>query len=278
MIKRKFIPGSEWIYIKIYTGVKTADIVLQESILPSVNELLDKNYIKKWFFIRYYDPKSHLRLRFELTDINNYNIVLAQINNYLEKYIASGEVSDLTQGMYIREIERYGDDTIEEAEMFFCRHSDIVVQEYLNFDDEDKIIVSMYYIDKILDKLELPADDKFNWIENSNAAFKKEFNADKELNSQLDKKYREFKLKYIDFLNSEEYEYFRNTITSHINDSENLLKNCIAKIDKLFLQDFFGSIFHMNINRTFISEQRVFEMIIYDYLHRYYKFIKFQNY
>ena len=26
MVNRKFVPGSEWLYFKIYTGVKTADL------------------------------------------------------------------------------------------------------------------------------------------------------------------------------------------------------------------------------------------------------------
>jgi thiopeptide-type bacteriocin biosynthesis protein len=277
MIERKFIPGTEWIYFKIYTGVKTADIILYESILPLVSGLLERKHIKKWFFIRYSDPKPHLRIRFELKDTRHYNLVLSQIKNSLEKYFVSGEISDLMQSTYTREIERYGTEMIEDAEILFYWHSNLVVHEYLNFDDEDKIIVSAYFIDKVLDKLRLSADEKLKWIENSNNAFKKEFNAGKELNSQLDKKYRDFKLKYTDFLNSEEYEYFRTTITSHINEVETIIENCKSKSDKLFLQDFFGSIFHMNINRIFISNQRVFEMIIYDYLFRYYKFVKFQN-
>ncbi len=36
MMKRKFAPGSEWLYLKIYTGIKTADHVLEESIAPLV--------------------------------------------------------------------------------------------------------------------------------------------------------------------------------------------------------------------------------------------------
>jgi thiopeptide-type bacteriocin biosynthesis protein len=277
MIKRKFIPGTEWIYFKIYTGVKTADIVLHESILPLVNQFLEEKYIKKWFFIRYNDPKPHLRIRFELTDINNYNLAFSQINNYLEKYTVSGEISDLTQNTYTREIERYGAEIIDEAEIFFYKNSKIILQEYLDFDDEEKIIVSFFYIDKMLDQLGLSTDYKLKWIGDSNAAFKKEFNADKKLNAQLDKKYREFKLKYADFLNLEDYHYFREMIITEVNESKDLCKNIISKTDPVSLQRFFESIFHMDINRLFISNQRLFEMIIYDYMFRYYKSLYFKN-
>ena len=32
MEKRTFIPGSEWIYYKIYTGIKTADSILKNEL------------------------------------------------------------------------------------------------------------------------------------------------------------------------------------------------------------------------------------------------------
>lgn len=277
MMKRKFIPGSEWLYFKIYTGIKTADIVLNESILPLTDWLLEKKYIKKWFFIRYNDPKPHVRIRFELITIDQYNIVLSQINHFLEKYITSGEISNLVFDTYNREIERYGEQTIEEAEFLFYKNSRLVLQEYLDFDDEEKIIISVFYIDQILNRLGLSIHEKLSWIEYSNIGFKKEFNADKKLNSQLDKKYREFKIKYLDFLQAEDYQYFKETIINEITDCHEILESIIEKTDKQSLQRFFESIFHMNINRIFISNQRVFEMIIYDYLFRYYKSVRFQN-
>ncbi|WP_449401455.1 thiopeptide-type bacteriocin biosynthesis protein [Chryseobacterium wanjuense] len=236
-----------------------------------------KKYIKKWFFIRYNDLKSHIRVRFELTDADHYNIVLHQINQSLEKYITSGEISNLVFDTYNREIERYGEQTIEEAEFLFYKNSRLVLQEHLDFDDEEKIIVSVFYIDQILNRLGLSIDEKLSWVEYSNIGFKKEFNADKKLNSQLDKKYREFKIKYLDFLHSEDYQYFREIIINEIMDSEEILESIIEKTEKQSLQRFFESIFHMNINRIFISNQRVFEMIIYDYLFRYYKSVRFQN-
>lgn len=114
-----------------------------------------------------------------------------------------------------------------------------------------------------------------------NDAFKKEFNADKKLNSQLDKKYREFKPKYLDFLSSDEFSEERSAFLSHIEENNAALENVLRQNENqskgMSLQNFFQSIFHMNINRLFVSNQRVFEMIIYDYLVRYYKSETFYN-
>jgi len=274
---RKFIPGSQWLYIKIYTGVKTADIILEEAIHPLLQYLEHKELIKKWFFIRYHDPKSHLRIRFELSDTGRFDDVLSQITSSLEDYIHSGEISDFRLDTYDREIERYGAVCIEEAEFLFWKSSELILHEYLRFDDEEKIIVSLFYIDAMLKKLELSMEEKLEWIRISNLAFKKEFHADKSLNSQLDKKYRTFKPHYLEFLESEEFLDFRTDILTHVTEASEALQHVRSHYSGKELQYFFQSLFHMNINRIFISNQRLFEMIIYDYLYRYYKSVGFKS-
>ncbi|AZA53293.1 thiopeptide-type bacteriocin biosynthesis protein [Chryseobacterium sp. G0201] len=275
-IVRKFVPGSKWLYLKIYTGVKTSDVLLEEAIQPLTEFFIENKYISKWFFIRYNDPKSHVRVRFELSDNNYYSEILSKIQLTFEKYINSGEIANLVIDTYSREIERYGVSTMEEAEYLFYRNSDFFVKKCLHLDDEEKIIVSLFYIDKVLDLLKLSMSEKLLWIKNSNDVFKREFNADKKLNSQLDKKYRLFKPKYMDFLESEDYLDFRENMKIHCLELEPTLENVILKNSSL--QDFFQSIFHMNINRMFVSNQRLFEMIIYDYLFRYYKTISFHEF
>lgn len=275
-IVRKFVPGSKWLYLKIYTGVKTSDVLLEEAIQPLTEFFIENKYISKWFFIRYNDPKSHVRVRFELSDNSYYSEILSKIQLTFEKYINSGEIANLVIDTYSREIERYGVSTMEEAEYLFYRNSDFFVKKCLHLDDEEKIIVSLFYIDKVLELLKLSMSEKLLRIKNSNDAFKKEFNADKKLNSQLDKKYRLFKPKYMDFLESEDYLDFRENMKAHFLELEATLENVILKNSSL--QDFFQSIFHMNINRMFVSNQRLFEMIIYDYLFRYYKTISFHEF
>lgn len=276
---RKFIIGSEWLYLKIYAGVKTSDLILEEAIMPLVAYLQEGKYISKWFFIRYNDPKPHLRVRFNLQSTGEYSRVLERINIVLQEYVNSGEISSIQTDIYNREIERYGKATIEDAETLFYRNSELAIQ-CLDYDDEEKIIASLFYIDKLLDKLNLSIDERMKWVNNYNIAFKKEFNTDKRLNSQLDKKYRAFKLKFMDFIQSEEFAEERELIISNLDEMALILQNIIYHSEnqtlEVSMESFFKSFFHMNINRLFVSNQRVFEMVIYDYLHRYYKTLHYQ--
>lgn len=280
MEKRKFITGSEWLYFKIYTGIKTADIILEVAFEPLLEYFQENNYISKWFFIRYSDPKPHLRVRLKLNNTDDYSRILDKTNEALQKYIESGEISNILIGTYNRELERYGENTIEEAETLFHKSSEFTLQ-CLHYEDEEKIIVSLFYINEILNRLNFSTQEKLEWIKDSNAAFKHEFNADKKLNSQLDKKYREFKPKYLNFLISEEFLEERNAIISNIEKSNSVLQKIIYHNESqslgISMQSFFQSIFHMNINRLFVSNQRLFEMVIYDYLLRYYKMKLYNN-
>jgi len=274
---RKFIPGSEWLYFKIYTGIKVADVILEEAIEPLLKILSEKKLIEKWFFIRYHDPKPHLRIRFQIKDNAHYGETLLLVKESIKNYIDSGEVAGFVQDIYKREIERYGEKTIEEAEFLFCKSSDFIIKQCLNLEDEEKIIAALFYMDTFLDRLHLCVEEKLSWVKESNEAFKMEFNADKKLNSQLDKKYRIFKPEYEEFLRSDDFIDFKNLIRQNIEDSFFELQNFPSKTEAHKIQHIVQSVFHMHINRMFISQQRLFEMIIYDYLYRYYKTVFFQN-
>lgn len=57
-VRRRFPPGSEWLYAKIYTGPAVADRVLVDGIASVVQAALDSGSVDQWFFIRYLD-RSH---------------------------------------------------------------------------------------------------------------------------------------------------------------------------------------------------------------------------
>ena len=172
MIIRKFHLGTEWIFIKIYSGIKTSDLVLEEAIIPLVQYLDENNLIHKWFFIRYYDPKSHLRLRLHLKDTNQYGSVVKVINEKIKVLIDSGEISEIIIDSYTREIERYGLKTIEFTEELFYNSSQLILN-FLDYDDEEKIMITMFYIDQILSEIKLSDQRKFEWIEHYNNSFTK---------------------------------------------------------------------------------------------------------
>ena len=57
-------PGSDWLYAKVYAGGTST---ISSSAGPSgelVREALVSGLADDWFFVRYRDERSHLRVRF----------------------------------------------------------------------------------------------------------------------------------------------------------------------------------------------------------------------
>ena len=92
MIQRKFIPGSQWLYFKIYTGVKTADEVLAHTIRPFLRELYAERWIDGSFFIRYNDPDFHIRLRLHIDRFENYAPIFRRFEALFQPLVENGAV------------------------------------------------------------------------------------------------------------------------------------------------------------------------------------------
>jgi thiopeptide-type bacteriocin biosynthesis protein len=129
VVARSFPPGSEWLYAKLYTGVVTADRVLLDAIAPLAEAAVASGAADRWFFIRYADPREHLRVRFHGAPARLREDVLPTLLAIGSSQLAAGGVWKVQLDTYEREIERYGGPAgIELAEQLFCADSDAVVE------------------------------------------------------------------------------------------------------------------------------------------------------
>jgi len=119
MNKRTFFIGDEWLYFKVYTGFKTADTILTDTVFPLSQYFLKENIIDHWFFIRYSDPQFHLRIRFHIPKKEDVASIIFHFNNTLQDYVNQNLVWKIQTDTYQREIERYGSELIELSEKLF---------------------------------------------------------------------------------------------------------------------------------------------------------------
>lgn len=118
---RKNIPGGQWLYLKMYCGLKTADTILVNSIQEMTTEFPNDGSIEKFFFIRYTDPCHHLRIRFyNSTGLDG---LLSRINKAIKPYIENKIISKVSVDTYELELERYGVLNIENSESIFFSDS-----------------------------------------------------------------------------------------------------------------------------------------------------------
>ncbi len=274
MTQRKFLFGDKWLYYKVYCGKKTADTILTELIQPLIKTLFEKDLIEKWFFIRYADPQSHLRIRFLLTNDNYIGEVNLLFNKHLKEYFENGFIWNIQTSVYNRDLERYGYATISDAEDFFFFDSQLCLQALsIIQNDETQFLFSLKYIDTILDSFGFTLDRKLQFAKELLESFKQEFNADKQLNKQLNIKYQKLRPAILNFfnLNNESFKSYYDLID--INSTQNIANSILKKLPKenLSLEDLLSSYIHMTVNRLFRDKQRLHELVCYSCLQKYYQ-------
>lgn len=101
------------------------DEVLLGLIAPLTDVYLsDRRLVPSYFFIRYWEGGSHIRLRVK-TDAEQWQVILKQLEERADKLFTG---YDLTAAVYAPEIERYGDErSIYWAERHFFQSSVFVL-------------------------------------------------------------------------------------------------------------------------------------------------------
>ena len=283
-IQRSFALGSEWLYYKFYAGVKTADKLLAEVIRPLTQDLIDRNQIDKFFFIRYSDPDNHIRLRFHFPDLSKIGTVIQHVYKVLQPYIEQGMISKIQTDTYNRELERYGFNSMELAESLFFIDSVVTLNLLDLIDGEEGEVIRWQFairsMDDLLTNLKFTPAEKLQLMDNIKTGFFREHGESKELKLQLDAKFRMERKLVEDILdrtideNREiapviELLRWKNEQMQPI--AEQLLQLKENKQLQINLNDLTASYIHMLLNRLFMARQRTYEMVVYDMLYRYYK-------
>jgi thiopeptide-type bacteriocin biosynthesis protein len=282
--QRWFVPGSEWHYVKIYCGVKTADKILTDAIAPLVDALLKRKVISQWFFIRYADPDNHLRIRFRGLG-NFHSELLVALNGALSIFLKNNLVWKIQIDTYQRELERYGDSNIDSSEEFFFYDSiaSLSILKLLDGDEGDNLRwqFAIKGVNDLLSDFGLSIEQKLKIMSILNKGFNKEFNAeDKQAQKQLSDHFRQHKSEVELLLKSEiEYGHEFYEVWGVFKKRNLDWAPTITKI-KDYLQsenaevsfyNLLESYIHMFLNRFIRSNQRMHELVIYDFLCRYYR-------
>lgn len=281
-IQRSFSPGSEWVYYKLYCGVKSADTILLEAIYPLIVRFLSEKKIDKWFFVRYNDPEFHLRIRFHLTDKNHFGDFVKEFGMRISNFETENIIWKTQLDTYHRELDRYTGRGIELSETLFFKDSmqKLFFLKYTTGDDRENIrwLWGLKFIDILLDAFNFSLEQKYSLLKILKENFAKEFNANKELFQQLNKKYRLNKNTIQKIIDNEENEPIWQVLTQLFNKEEcnfkNIARQILSSIEPeaptLTINSLISSYIHMGLNRLFVSDARKQEMIIYDFLFQYY--------
>lgn len=280
MENRIFIPGSEWVYFKIYTGTKTGDHILKNELYSFVNEMIGNNFIDKWFFIRYTDPDFHLRLRLHFKEICNFTSVFNRFFGIFSPLVNSGFIWNIQCDTYLREMERYGSNSISLIEEFFFIDSVFIIELLKSFSgnnfEQKRWELALVLIDSFLSAFSLSLSQRKELLRSLADSFKKEFGyTHHHITKPLNDKYRFYRsdIEKIMLWENEATESI-NIIKVRMHAIDSIGKKIIdmERSNKLQIpiEILLESLIHMTMNRWFKSKNRLHEMVIYDFLAKYY--------
>ncbi len=272
-IQRSFIPGSEWLYLKIYCGPQTATHLVQVLGATASRMLLEKK-ISHWFFVRYYDPDHHLRIRLHINDVSFSQLLLETCREIIQPLVVSGEVNNVQVDTYWRELERYSIALMESTEWLFWADSHAVFQIHQVLPSNESLFAAgVLGIDAYL------TDYKFNVTEKAAiccqhfTSLLEDYKGDANLQHMLNKKFRVNqetveRLLKAEGLSDQETNWKR-LFKQRGHCSESHLKRVLSSPEQPV--GYLNSLIHLFVNRLFSCQQRVYELLLYHHLYKAYQ-------
>lgn len=276
--KRRFPPGGEWLYVKLYCGSGSAELLLTQLLNPLLAEAYGSGWADKSFFVRYADPAFHLRIRFHCSSAGQ-GMLLARLNELIDGYIDNGLVERMELGTYERELERYSPNLIEACETYFSADSQLTLTWLMTEPDADDVAryrFALTSVDQLLTDFGMTLLDKRTFSRLLQEAFWKEQGSRKEVKKYLNKLYRDQSStvfqpdsRYVTWLNE------RTSATRSV--VAGLLADVQAKKGILVHSRIIHSLVHMTLNRLFVEQPRQHELVVYHFLARWYESLNAQQ-
>jgi thiopeptide-type bacteriocin biosynthesis protein len=284
-VPRSFAPGSEWLYVKVYCGFRIAEELLGGYFASQIAIWEEDGLFEQFFFLRYGDPQPHIRLRFlNSAQPSNNDVLLHRIEAALQKYIRAGQVQKIQCDTYVRELERYGADTITYSEQLFYADSMAVLGILSMLEGPEGEMyrwkLALRGVDMMLDDFGLALPEKKHLLASLREGFTTEFGGAKLLHKPLNDKYRKHQQEILSFMNVTEDEANEITeVTALYQQRSVAAAMATAQIKQLTEEGGMGdgrylgiiaSHIHMFLNRIFVAKQRKHELVLYHFLEKYY--------
>lgn len=279
--RRPFGPASPWRYTKIYAGPSQIDRVLKHDVSGIVRGLTESGALDKWFFIRYFDPDGHLRLRFQAASEGTRPLLAAQVDEWLDRLLVEKKCWKVQVDSYDREVERYGGPgRIEIAEEFFHADSELVTA-LLEHDlaAEERWFAGLLSVDHLLDSFGLTIAQRQALMTSASSGLSSEYAAGKPTRIALGQRFRGERPRIARALKADSDDELAVRLRPVFASGDRHLRAIAARLvpadsaGALASRDgeLILSLVHMRLNRLLLSSHRPQEMILYDWLARSYE-------
>jgi thiopeptide-type bacteriocin biosynthesis protein len=280
---RRFPPGSDWLYVKLFTGTATADQVLRRAG-RAVGSSLETGGADRWFFIRYADPDSHLRLRVHGAPDRLLHETLPVLHRVTAPLLETGQLWRVQLDTYEREVERYGGEAgILLAERAFHADSEavlaIVGQLTGDAGAELRWRVALRGIDLLFDDLGLTLEQKRAIAGRARRGYGSELGAHGDFQHEVGRRYRKERASVETLLDPHRDPPAELAASLRVLHQRSVALapvvgqlRAVADAGRLSVDipELAMSLAHMHVNRMLRSAQRAQELVLYELLGRAY--------
>ena len=269
-----YLPGSDWLYLRIYGGPLALEEWLTGSFRLLLNEWIHSDTVLLFHFVRYLDQDYHLRLRFKLADPLQSGLLLNLVSSDCLNWIGEERMWKIEAGTYEPELDRYGVERMNLVEEWFYRDSLFWLAILADATEEEKSVLwkkGAERIDWMLDRFGFSVEGKLMLLQRMREALSAEFRITHRMKSQLDAKYRLMSRELADAVEKPEADHTdfgQNKIRS--NSIIEQIGETFASRQELETAGILPDLIHMSLNRAFRTRHRLQELVMYDFLARYY--------
>jgi class I lanthipeptide synthase len=289
-LPRVLLPGSDWLFVKLYTGPATADRLLREIVAPALSDALASGAAQSWFFVRYADPDFHLRVRLHGHPARLNAEVLPALAAAAQRCQHGELLWRMQIDTYEREVERYGgDEGMLLSERIFFADSEAVLELISVLDGEegadDRWRLALRGMDLLLDDLGFGLAQKRELVREAGASFAREFQLAPGVQRQLGARFRRERAALRALLEpvaepgpmgtpgpvpEPALAVLRRRSRRVRPVAETLRTWAVADRLTRPLASLAASYLHMHANRVLRSSPREHELVLYDFLERLY--------
>lgn len=273
-VTRRYLPGSEWLYLKIYCTPQMANRMLINVAKPVLHRY--RTYIDTWFFIRYQDPSPHIRLRIHVQQ-GDLGKLLQELSKAFSAKQYQPFVREYHSDTYTRELERYSPELIEDVELLFSLGSQLVLAWLEAQAGENGTFPDHLFgmtVALAMGKAFLPETSELEMHFAATAEnFRREFDSRNLLTRHLNDMFREIKPVLIPLLKDYKQGFFAEPAI------DLAMGRMIDQMHRLSAATLFwtagrrrgllADLIHMQVNRIFEDSQRQHETLICHCLHKY---------
>ena len=282
---RRFPPGSEWLYAKLYSGSAGTDRLLQDVVRPVVARCLEEGIADRWFFIRYADPHWHLRVRLHGSPEGLKDRATGLLREAAAPFLDGGRLWRVQLDTYQPEVERYGGMVgmrLSEDVFFVDSEAAVEVLEQLSGDEglDVRWRLTLSGIDRLLEALGLDLPAKLALAQVPRRALAARLNLDAAAGSDIGSRFRELRrgLEELVVAPAMPKEFEPRTVEAFSTRSTRLapIVGALLEAERAgrltrSLQDLAGSYAHLHINRMLRDDHDMQELVLFDFLERLYR-------